>query len=393
MNILAVCHFGLYSDLTSSFVHNQMKEFAALGHRVRVIIPNGVGKRGRDGRNLDLGLHISTVDGVELCDLRYITLGAYGEKFFNSNSAIAAIGFHRSRILKDFHPDVLHIHTLGFDSEIGAWLKTQCSCPAVVTTHGSDTAVPMANGKASELCKTADKMDRIVAVSEQLRRQVEHCGTKTPVLCIHNGFVPHRFEEAVEKDPYAMIQVGHLIPSKRTEITIRAFARLQEKYPQLTLKIVGTGHLRKDLEDLCRQLKVEDAVTFTGQLPNRDVAAAMHKASYFVMASKPEGFGIVYLEAMAAGCVTVGTQGQGIADVIVDGNNGFLVPADDVDAVAAVIESCLTDPEKRDEIAKNAKTLAAGMTWAENAEKYVELFRKLLAEFRNRKNQTGGTAV
>ena len=393
MNILAVCHFGLYSDLTSSFVHNQMKEFAALGHRVRVIIPNGVGKRGRDGKNLDLGLRISEADGVELCDLRYLTLGAYGEKFFNSSSAIAAIGLQRRRILDDFQPDVLHVHTLGFDSEIGAWLKKEFSCPAVVTTHGSDTAVPMANGKAPELCKTADKMDCIVAVSRQLGRQVERCGTKTPVRCIHNGFVPHRFEETAEKDPYAMIQVGHLIPSKRTEITIRAFARLKAKYPKLTLKIVGTGHLRQSLEELCRQLEVEDAVTFTGQLPNRDVAAAMQKASYFVMASKPEGFGIVYLEAMAAGCVTVGTQDQGIADVITHGENGFLVPADDVDAVAAVIERCMADPEKRNEIAENAKVLAAGMTWAENAEKYMALFRKLLTEYRNRENQTGGTAV
>jgi glycosyltransferase involved in cell wall biosynthesis len=251
----------------------------------------------------------------------------------------------------------------------------------------------MANGKASELCKTADKMDCIVAVSEQLRRQVERCGTKTEVRCIHNGFVPHRFEAAVEKDPYAMIQVGHLIPSKRTEITVRAFAELKKKYPKLTLKIIGIGHLRQALEELCRQLKVEDAVTFTGQLPNRDVAAAMQQASYFVMASKPEGFGIVYLEAMAAGCVTVGTQEQGIADVIVDGENGFLVPADDVDAVVAVIDRCLTDPEKRDEIAKNAKTLAAGMTWTENAEKYLALFRKLLAAFRGQENQTGGTPI
>lgn len=380
MNILVVCHFGLYSDLTSSFVHNQMKEFAAMGHRVRAIIPNGFGKKGRSGNVADPGLRISTVDGVELCDLRYITLSSYGERGFNARSAIAAIRLHRRKLLNDFQPDILHVHTLGFDSDIGAWLKKEFSCPLVVTTHGSDTAVPMANGKAAELCRTADKADRIVAVSRQLCRQVMACGTRTQTLCIHNGFVPYPLHGSIEKDPYAMLQVGHLIPSKRTEITIRAFAQLKEQYPKLTLKIIGSGPLRKNLEELCRQLKVESAVTFTGQLPNQDVAAAMRTASYFVMASKPEGFGIVYLEAMAAGCVAIGTAGQGIADVIADGVNGFLVPADDVDAVASVIERCITAPQKRDEIAGNARTLAAGMTWRQNAEKYLELFQKLSAE-------------
>ena len=151
MKILVVCHYGLYQDLTASFVHNQAKEYAALGHRVRVIIPNGIGKNGPGrGRVLPL-LSERETDGVELVDLRYVTLSRYGEKHFNTSSAVAVIRVHWNRIFDDFRPDVIHAHTLGFDSEIGAWLKKKFHCPLVVTTHGSDTVLPLEKGQQALL--------------------------------------------------------------------------------------------------------------------------------------------------------------------------------------------------------------------------------------------------
>lgn len=175
-----------------------------------------------------------------------------------------------------------------------------------------------------------------------------------------------------------MIQVGHLIPSKRTDVTIRAFAKLKKEYPQMHLTIIGAGYQRKMLEDLATQLQVADAVRFWGQIPNEDVFAAMEEATFFVMVSKPEGFGIVYLEAMAAGCVALGTQGQGIADVIRNGENGFLLPADDPDAIAQTIAQCLRDPAATAVMAEQAQSLAGQMTWTVNAQKYTKLFESLL---------------
>ena len=104
----------------------------------------------------------------------------------------------------------------------------------------------------------------------------------------------------------------------------------------------------------------------------------MEKASYFVMASKPEGFGIVYLEAMAAGCIVIGAEEQGIADIIRHGENGFLVPVDDPGRIAEVIDSCMGSPEATAQIASNGQTLARQMTWSVNAEKYLDLFQSLL---------------
>lgn len=377
MNILAVCHYGLYQDLSSSFVHNQLREFVKAGHNVRVIIPNGIGKKGRNSGKFAPALSISTVDGVELYDLRYITLSQYGKKHFNAASAVCAIRLKKKQIFNSFKPDVIHAHTLGFDSEIGAWLKKITNCPLVVTTHGGDVSGPLSKGKGNDIKITADKADKIVAVSNQLAEKTKSTGTSTDVISILNGFVPRCVPCENDRNEFGIIQVGHLIHSKRNEVTIRAFARLKEKYPALTLTIVGSGELRANLEQLCKELNIENSVTFTGQLSNEETFFTMCRNSYFVMVSKPEGFGIVYLEAMAAGCVCVGTKGQGISDVIVDNENGFLVEADDVDAVVEVLDSCLNDSSLRDNVAKAGQTTALALDWEANAKHYIDLFQQL----------------
>lgn len=377
MNILVVCHYGLYENLSFSFVHNQIREFAKLGHRVRVIVPNGWGKSGRDGKKIGKALHISQTDGVELYDLRYLTLSAYGEKGFNTRRAIDAIQFHWKILFRDFQPDVIHAHTLGFDSDIGAWLKNKFSCPLVVTTHGSDTAGPLQQGQTEILCAACNKADRIIAVSSALAQTLRSCGTVTPIDAIVNGFIPRQVPKNNQRLPLRMIQVGHLIPSKRVNITIQAFATLQKKHPEMELCVIGRGTLRQELEALCQSLGVSDQVHFLGQIPNDAVFQELCQSAFFVMASKPEGFGIVYLEAMAAGCITVGTQGEGIADVIHSGENGFLVPVDDPDAIVRVIEDCLADPQNSAALAVAGQTAARTLTWETNAKQYLCLFAQL----------------
>lgn len=375
MNILVVCEYGLYKDLSFSFVHNQIREYKALGHKVRVIIPNGFGKIGRNGGRFEKTLIVSEADGVEMYDLRYLTLSEYGKNGFNTWSAITAIRMHWGSVFRDFRPDVIHAHTLGFDSEIGAWLKTKHECPLIVTTHGSDTFIPYSNGQMAQLKMYAEKADAVVCVSSLLRRRLEECGVQTPMPVILNGFVVSGDRTACKKIPYSVIQVGNLIPRKKTDVTIGAVAELRSKGYPVTLTVVGDGPERDKLQALCRELNMESCVEFLGQLPNQEAQRLMARAEYFVMPSVREGFGIVYVEAMAAECVVIGTEGEGIADVIVNGENGFLVPADDPASIAGVIEGGIRNPSATEQIAKSGSVLAAQMTWNQNAAQYERLFR------------------
>ncbi len=374
MNILVVCHYGLYENLSFSFVHNQIREYAALGHKVRVLVPLGFGKRDRKGKRFSLNQKPFLLDGVEIVDFRYLTLSSYGERTFNVASAITALRLNSA--LANFTPDIIHAHTLGFDSKIGAWLKKKYGCPLVVTTHGSDTELPLRAGKITEFCRDCNEADAIVAVSSKLADRVRSCGTTTPVHTILSGFVPHTVSQ--QRNPFGMIAVCNLIPLKRVDMTIRALSLLKEKYPAMTLTVVGQGGERENLEALAKQLSVADAVTFTGRLTNAMAREEMGKNTFFVMVSAPEGFGIAYVEAMSTGCIAVGTKGEGIADVIKDGENGFLVPVDSPQAIADVIDKCLSDTAFAKEIAEKGLITAQTLTWKNTTQHLLHLFETLI---------------
>ena len=365
MNILVVCHYGLYSDLTASFVHNQVKAYAALGHQVRVIIPIPFGKRlalaGARGGPL---MKRRTADGVELYYIRFLSLSNYGERHFNTPSALVSLFFLLPAILDGFSPDVIHAHALGLDSQAGAWLKKRLNIPLVVTTHGSDTFIPFSKGNLAELKRNADQPDHLVCVSSLLKQRIQDCGSSVPLSVILNGFNAQYMDPGVEKPAGSMIQADSLISRKKADVTIRAYAQLHKKYPDAVLHIVGIGDEGEHLQALCRKLGVEDGIRFHGHLSNPESLAEMAKAQFFIMPSVKEGFGIVYLEAMASGCITIGTEGEGIADLIVSGENGFLVPPDSPEAIVHSIEWCLANPIQSSAIAEQGRRTVQVMTWA-----------------------------
>ena len=379
MKILIVCHVGMYQDLSSSFVHAQAEAYAAQGHTVRAVILNPAGKADRFGHRLFPTVTVGNADGVEMVNMRFISLSNLGEKGGNAFFAKQSAWMHFSKIFSEFQPDVIHAHTLGSASALGVWLKKRLHCPLVVTTHGSDTAVRIEQGRAAELKPLCDGADCVVAVSSALAAKLKTCGTKPPVEVILNGFrIRSLLAVSEERAQCAVVQVGHLIKQKHFDVTLRAFARFKKEYPAAQFTVVGQGSEREALEALADELGVSESVHFLGQLPNEAVLAEMSKAQFFCMPSVREGFGIVYLEAMASGCVAIGTEGEGIADLIESGKNGFLVPPEDSEAIWQVMQRCLQHPAEAEAIAARGRKDALSLTWEKNAATYERLFMTLL---------------
>ncbi|MBR6549087.1 MAG: glycosyltransferase [Clostridia bacterium] len=378
MDILMVCHYGLYQDLSFSFVHAQAKAYADLGHNVRVIIPIAIGKSDAQGRKYNLGMTQTEQDGVTLYYLRYLSLSQYGEKRFNVGRAYGAVRRHWKAITADFSPVCIHAHTLGFDSQLATAIKKRLGCPLLVTTHGSDTSIPHKNGQLEALRGWCDSADCVVAVSTALANKVRACNTQTRIEVILNGFRLQHLPTKQNKKPFSLIQVGHLNAQKQGDVTIRAFSLLAKEYPQATLTLIGQGPMRERWQALCTELGVADKVFFLGQIPNDRVLAEMAGSQFFVMPSVGEGFGIVYLEAMACGCITIGTKGEGIADLIEHEVNGFLVAPQDPEAIVQVITSCLQDPQAAQTIAVSGQTAATELTWETNAKHYIELIEEIV---------------
>ncbi len=384
MNILVVAHYQNDSSPTACFIHDQILAYAKLGHCVLAIVPIPIGKCALNGKRWEFRAHRENIAGVEHWFVRYLSLSNYGaNNGFNSHSAIGALKHLLPKALGTFKPDVIHAHTLGFDSEIGAWLKGKLHCPLVVTTHGSDTFLPFCRGRLAQIKKAADVADVVVAVSSLLKKRLAEAGATVKTVVILNGFNVEYAECKSDREQVSLLQVGHLIERKKVDVTIRAFQKIKASHPEATLNVIGSGGELSALQELCRQLGLLDSVCFFGEIPNQAVLAEMAKARFFVMPSVREGFGIVYLEAMACGCVTIGTEDEGIADFIVDGENGFLVPPESPDAIVEKIEACLAEPEWADAIAQRGQQGAREMTWEKNAKQYELLFVELVKDHAN----------
>ena len=380
MNILVVVHYH-YQGIgvpTALFVHEQMKAFVKLGHRVRVLVPTPVGKVGQDGKRFGPAIYRETVDGIEHVFLRHPSFSNYGKKWLNGWCARTVMEQHLREILKDFQPDVIHAHKLGTNTYLAAALRRHVGCPLVFTSHGETGCEEPWMSSPQLIRRYAEQADQVVCVSSAIRRCVTNAGARVPQSVILDGFAVEHVKEAGGQRPLSVMQASHLTAQKRLPVTLRAFARFQQNHPAARLTVMGQGTEREKLEALSRELGVEAAVRFTGEVPNAEVLAEMGKARFFCMPSVHEGFGIVYLEAMASGCITIGTEGEGIADLIENGKNGFLVPPDDPDAIVAVMEWCLAHPEEAAAIAAQGRQDALSLTWERNAKQYLALFETLL---------------
>ena len=143
-----------------------------------------------------------------------------------------------------------------------------------------------------------------------------------------------------------LLTVGRLAASERYkghDVVLRALAQLQAAMPDLVYVIAGDGDDLPRLQALASSLRVADRVRFAGYFEDAQLPALYRSADLFVMPSTGEGFGIVFLQALACGLAVVGGDADGSRDPLRDGADGLLVDAASPDHVAGAIRAALQD--------------------------------------------------
>jgi glycosyltransferase involved in cell wall biosynthesis len=198
---------------------------------------------------------------------------------------------------------------------------------------------------------------------------------------VYNGVDPELFSPGGEPaSGQTVLSVGNLIPIKGHEVLIRAIASLSAEFPALMLEIVGDGPELPRLRELADQLKVGGRVRFAGRQSRTQVAAAMRRCMIFALPSRYEGLGCVYLEAMSTGKPVIGCRGQGIAEIIQHGSNGFLVGTANEKERALAIAMLLRDEPRRRNLGVAARdTILDRLTLAQQAERFARIYRECLA--------------
>ncbi|MCF7844308.1 MAG: glycosyltransferase family 4 protein [Kiritimatiellales bacterium] len=179
------------------------------------------------------------------------------------------------------------------------------------------------------------------------------------------------------KVPGRILFVGRLRAMKGIDTLLEAIKILKKE--EFNLHIVGDGPLRNKLERQAEFLGIKDRVRFLGYISSPDVYKEFAQAEIFCGLSRHEALGNVFLEAQAAGCAVVGTNIEGIPDIVTDGETGILVDPDDADAASMALAKLLVDEDLRRKLSEAGKGNAANYDWAQIATKYSAVYDSLLS--------------
>jgi phosphatidylinositol alpha-1,6-mannosyltransferase len=243
--------------------------------------------------------------------------------------------------------------------------------PYTLVAHGADMLEfarhPLAGKLTSAILRHAD---RIVANSRFTASEVVRLGAEPGrVRVLHPVVDERRFraegKAAGVRSQYCLggrtvlLTVGRIVPRKGHDTVIEALPAVLRQVPDAHYLVVGDGPARESLEQAVARLGVAGRVTFAGHVPDGDLPGYYAAADLFVMVSRErpemgdvEGFGIVYLEASAAGRAVVAARTGGVADAVEDGVSGLLIDPEDADGLEEVLVRLLRDGALRDRLAR-----------------------------------------
>jgi teichuronic acid biosynthesis glycosyltransferase TuaC len=262
------------------------------------------------------------------------------------------------------------------------------SIPFVVTVHGLDAfSTRQVPGWFGRRCSAVSDhvyaaAARVVCISEHVARRVrERIGDRARISVVYNGVDSSLFTpptgSAVANE--VILSVGNLIPIKGHDLLLRSVAAIAPGHPHMQCRMIGDGPERARLQQLARELRIEDRVHFLGRRPRSEVAAAMRDCTLFALPSWYEGLGCVYLEAMSAERPAIACRGQGIEEVIRHGENGWLVQPKNLDDLTAALRTLLSDQPLRKKLGGNGRrTVLQGYTLTHQATQLSAIYRECL---------------
>ncbi|MFD9738660.1 glycosyltransferase family 4 protein [Umezawaea sp. NPDC059074] len=373
-------------------VHAVATQLAAQGHEVVVLC--------RQPSGSDAITH-PTSDAVSE-GVRLIRVGEDPAHLVFERDLVAwtlAMGHAMTRaglaLLRSWKPDVVHAHD---------WLVTHpavalaeaFSVPLVATVHATEAG--RHSGWLSQVLNQqvhsvewwlANRADSLITCSAAMRTEVAHLFEVEPsgITVLHNGIEPRRWkvrpaEVAAAREKYSphgdplLLFFGRLEWEKGVQDLLAALPRIRRAHRGTRLVVAGEGSHTAWLAEQARKHKVRRAVDFVGHLSDRELRAVLAAADAVVLPSKYEPFGIVALEAAAAGTPLVASTAGGLGEVVRDGDTGLSFTPGDVDGIGVAVRSVLADPAGAARRARAAKTrLATDFDWAKIAAGTVEVYR------------------
>lgn len=232
----------------------------------------------------------------------------------------------------------------------GAAFARQTGAKLIASLHNTDIRYLKKPANAKRFAQIAPQIDHVLLRSHKVRRDFEKLSLpgleNAKIHYMPFGIEAHVIadkaviEQKARRENAVIMTACRLIPLKNVDILIEAFSA--QANPDLELWILGDGPQKEALLSKADQVGCGSRIHFLGDVSRDMVIERMRLADVFVMVSSPETFGLVYIEAMANGCLTIGARGEGIDGVIQHGENGFLCDHGDSGKLAKVLQEAIS---------------------------------------------------
>lgn len=320
---------------------------------------------------LDLRYQIDGVEVLRFPMFKYLPHGRYPNKEIEKQ-------INKIRIANEkdgFRPDII----------IGHWTNPQLELlPKLKKLYNSKTCLIFHDKGANFRDKYKEEGNLLLAQidvigfrSNVIKKHIEtNIGSFTKSFLCYSGvsniFLGNDKTKLVNEKVDNFVFIGDFFARKNPVILLQALNEAYQDQP-FNLDYVGTGYEQKKIIATAKKLNQLSKVKFRGQLKQEQIKELLFDTDCFIMLSKNETLGLVYLEAMAMGCITICSKDEGIDGIIIHGKNGFLCEEGNVEELANLIKKIKNlSINERKKISDNAIATVKKFTTFEVAKKYID---------------------
>lgn len=357
-------------------VYHLSRSLTDKGHRVTVIT-----------RGNWKGVKTRVFEGIRIYEAPFIPFPPPFHILFH--------GYFVNRLLKKLQKDIdiIHLH-----SPLVPIVNTDV--PTITTVHSTWNYEGNAFNKiidwyslAVKLFKKSfikyeqvifSKTDKFIAISEAMAKElIRHYNVNpSKIHIIRNSIDINKYasvrETGKSNTPFNVLAIGRFVYRKGILDLVDAANIVCRKYPMTVFTIIGDGPLKIQLLKKVQEYKLGNNVILPGIVPNARIKHYLQASSVFVIPSLYEGLPLVLLEAMASGKAVIGTNINGVRELIKDGNNGLLVPSGNPQILANAIVRLLTSPKFKTELGQNARITSEQFDRNKSVLQTLEVYQNLL---------------
>lgn len=367
------------------FVENRLRHLVASGEATSTVVApvpwfpftsRAFGRYGEYAR----APRAETRHGLRVLHPRFVSLPAIGMNVAPGLLYRASLPVLRRLIAEGQGFDAIDAHYFYPDGVAAAWLGRALGLPVAVTCRGNDVVLfPTFSGPRRRILEAIAMVDGLITVSQGLKDRLIELGIDASrVVVLRNGVDLDNFRPEDRAQARAalglaaptIVSVGHLIPRKGCDLTLRALALL----PGVRLALVGDGPERGRLAALAARLGVADRVRFVGHVAHDRLKTWFSAADVSMLASSSEGWANVLLESMACGTPVVATDIPGTREAVGPPESGLLVGRSP-EAIAEGIRRVLARPPDR----AATRAYAEQFDWGDTTRGQIALFRDMVA--------------